>query len=95
MEIPQFGRAFFSSDDVASRIGGGALGGKGEGLVRIFGALRDRFGKTPVRDVDVGIPRMAVLATDVFDRFVAGLSLLRKEPLVQASGLVQPGPASF
>jgi hypothetical protein len=70
MEIPHFGRAFFSSDDVASRIGGGALGGKAEGLVRIYGALRDRFGQTPVRDVDVGIPRMAVLATDVFDRFM-------------------------
>ena len=33
--------------------------------------------------------------TDVFDRFVAGLSLLRTEPLVQASGPEQPGPASF
>lgn len=71
MEIPPFGRAFYSSDDLASRIGGGALGGKAEGLVRIYETLREHFGRQPVQDVDVEIPRMAVLATDVFDRFMA------------------------
>ncbi|HSW29803.1 MAG TPA: PEP/pyruvate-binding domain-containing protein [Longimicrobiales bacterium] len=70
MEIPRFGRVFFASDDLASRIGGGSLGGKAEGLVRIHEALQARFGRSPVRDVDVAIPRMVVLATDAFDRFM-------------------------
>ena len=45
MEIPRFGREFFSSSEVASRIGGGALGGKAEGLVRIRDALAERFAR--------------------------------------------------
>jgi hypothetical protein len=70
VEIPPFRREFFSSDEVASRIGAGALGGKAEGLVRIRDAVMDRFAQRPVRDVAVGIPRMVVLATDAFDRFM-------------------------
>ncbi|NJD18897.1 MAG: hypothetical protein FIA95_06390 [Gemmatimonadetes bacterium] len=70
MEIPRFARVFFASDDVASRIGGGALGGKAEGLVRIHEALKAHFGRSPVPDVDVDIPRMVVLATDAFARFM-------------------------
>ena len=70
MEIPPFGRVFFASDDLASRIAGGSLGGKAEGLVRIHEALQAHFGRSPVRDVDVAIPRMVVLATDAFDRFM-------------------------
>lgn len=91
MEIPPFGRAFFTSDDIASRIGGGALGGKAEGLIRIWGAVQERFERQPVADVDVGIPRMVVLATDVFDRFMSrgdlygpALSDLPDERLAQA-----------
>lgn len=70
MEIPPFGRAFFVSRDLASRIGGGALGGKAEGLLRIHAALETHFNERPVRDVDVAIPRMTVVATDVFDAFM-------------------------
>ncbi|HKJ01333.1 MAG TPA: PEP/pyruvate-binding domain-containing protein [Longimicrobiales bacterium] len=71
MGIPSFSREFFSSSEVASRIGAGELGGKAEGLVRIRDALAKRFDERPVRDVDVTIPRMVVLATDAFDRFMA------------------------
>ncbi|MDP2956283.1 MAG: PEP/pyruvate-binding domain-containing protein [Longimicrobiales bacterium] len=70
MEIPRFGRDFFSSGEVASRIGGGALGGKAEGLVRIRDALTERFARRPLRDAEVAIPRMAVVATDAFDRLM-------------------------
>lgn len=70
MEIPRFNREFFASDALASRIGGGALGGKAEGLVRIHGALSDHFARRPVRDVGVAIPRMTVVATDAFDAFM-------------------------
>lgn len=71
MEIPRFGRDFFASGDLASRIGTGALGGKAEGLLRIHGALMDHLGRRPIGDVDVSIPRMTVMATDVFDVFMA------------------------
>ena len=70
MEISRFGRDFFSSNEVASRIGGGALGGKAEGLVRIRDALAERFARRPLRDAEVAIPRMVVMATDAFDRFM-------------------------
>lgn len=71
MGIPSFSREFFLSSELASRIGAGALGGKAEGLVRIREALSRRFAERPVRDVEVTIPRMVVLATDAFDRFMA------------------------
>lgn len=70
MAIPHFGRAFFSSSDVASRIGEGALGGKAEGLIRIRDTLARRFSARPIRDVEVTIPRMVILATDAFDGFM-------------------------
>lgn len=69
-DVPSFGRGFFTSDELASRIGGGALGGKAEGLVRMGSRLDAHFGAHPVDDVEVSIPRMSVLATDVFDRFM-------------------------
>ena len=51
-------------------MGGGALGGKAEGLVRVRDALAGRFAGGLIRDVEVSIPRMAVVATDSFDRFM-------------------------
>jgi hypothetical protein len=69
--VPAFGRAFFGSDDLASRIGGGALGGKAEGLLRVHDALTAHFADRPVPNADVAIPRMTVLATDGFDHFMA------------------------
>jgi Pyruvate phosphate dikinase, AMP/ATP-binding domain len=70
-EVTRFARGFFSSTDVASRIGGGALGGKAEGLVGVRDALSAVFTPRPPGDVSVSIPRMTVLATDAFDRFMA------------------------
>jgi hypothetical protein len=68
--VPSFARRFFTSEKIASRIGGGALGGKAEGLLRISSALASHFGERPVRGVEVTIPRMVVLATDAFDAFM-------------------------
>ena len=70
MEIPRFGREFFSSDDVVSRVGDGPLGGKAEGLVRVREALAGRFPSGRLPEADVSIPRMAVVATDSFDHFM-------------------------
>lgn len=70
MVIPRFGRDFFSSDALASRIGEGELGGKAEGLLRIQHSVEEHFAGRPGSDVDVDIPRMVVLATDVFQAFM-------------------------
>src|SRR5680860_998821 len=67
--VPAFDRHFFRSDAVFSRIGDGSLGGKAEGLVRIRTALEERAGGA-IDGIEVGIPRVVVLATDVYDAFV-------------------------
>jgi hypothetical protein len=67
--VPGFDRHFFRSEEVFSRIGGGSLGGKAEGLIRI----RDRLYREIAGHVDgieVAIPRVVVLATDPFDAFM-------------------------
>jgi hypothetical protein len=68
--IPRFGRDFLGSGERFSRIGGGALGGKAEGLV--FMERHLAAGPRPEEDpgIEVGIPRMAVIATDMFDAFL-------------------------
>jgi pyruvate phosphate dikinase-like enzyme len=68
--VPRFDRNFLGSGERFSRIGGGALGGKAEGLI-----FMERFLAEAPRDgnataIEVGIPRMAVIATDLFDAFV-------------------------
>lgn len=69
--IPTFGRGFFTSAQLASLIGEGALGGKAEGLVCIHRDLSAHFSAKAIPDVKVSIPRMAVVGTDVFDVFMA------------------------
>ena len=69
-QVPSFDRRFFRSAAVFSRIGGGGLGGKAEGLVRAHELLHagslDR-----VDGIEVEIPRVVVLATDAFELFMA------------------------
>jgi len=65
-----FDRKFFASDEVITAIGSGSIGGKASGLAFIKDMLADRsddIGKDKIR---VGIPRLAVLATDAFDEFM-------------------------
>ncbi len=68
-EVPSFDRHFFRSDAVFSRIGDGSLGGKAEGLIRIHDALIDQL-DSRVDGIEVVIPRVVVVATDAFDRFM-------------------------
>ncbi len=68
--IPAFDRSFFESEEVASRIGDGALGGKAEGLLSMKSALEKAFPGGMSGSVQVGIPRLTVLATDAFDAFM-------------------------
>ncbi len=65
-----FNRNFFDSDEVITCIGSGSIGGKASGLAFIKDILVSRFGEHPIPGISVGIPRLVVLATDVFDRFI-------------------------
>jgi hypothetical protein len=60
-----------------SRIGDGALGGKGRGLAFIDSFLKRNklFKKYP--DVNISIPRTVVISTEVFDEFIETHKLIR------------------
>lgn len=68
--IPLFDRSFFGSDEVISRIGEGSLGGKAQGLAFASRMLASGAPGTFPQGISVGVPRLVVLATDVFDAFM-------------------------
>jgi hypothetical protein len=53
-----------------TRLGSGEVGGKAAGLVGIRQSLESRFPEGRVGGLRVEIPRMTVLATDLFEQFV-------------------------
>nr|MBN2276193.1 hypothetical protein [candidate division Zixibacteria bacterium] len=69
-KIKPFSRDFFGSDEVLTRIGTGAIGGKASGLAFIKDFLADKFDHRAFNQITINIPRLAVLATDVFDSFM-------------------------
>jgi len=69
--IPRFDRAFFTSERTFTRIGEGELGGKTEGLFSIKETLESIRDDGSFGPIEVAIPRLTVLATDVFDDFMA------------------------
>ena len=68
--IPRFDRAFFSSENTFTRIGDGKLGGKTEGLLSIRDTLEEIQTDGAFGPIRIAIPRLTVLATDVFDAFM-------------------------
>lgn len=74
-KLPRFDRNFFGSEEVLSYIGSGHIGGKASGLAFIKNFLTEHFQGQPFSGVTVGIPRLAVIATDVFDNFMKQNSL--------------------
>jgi hypothetical protein len=68
--VPPFSRSFFQSEARIARIGDGSIGGKAQGLASIDAVLSDRFGSEPQPGLRVTIPRLVVLATSVFDKFM-------------------------
>lgn len=68
--LAPFHRDFFGSDEVVSYLGEGALGGKATGLAFIKDVLAAHLGEHPFRGVEVTIPRMVVLTTEVYERFL-------------------------
>jgi hypothetical protein len=69
-ELPGFDRRFLESKEAVTRIGTGALGGKAQGLLAARDVLAARFTRTRAAKLSIGVPRLAVLATGVFDAFV-------------------------
>ncbi len=70
-----FDEDFFSSDKNIAYIGTGSIGGKASGLAYIESTIKERFGGNIYENINVGIPRMIVIATDYFDRFIADNNL--------------------
>jgi CheY-like chemotaxis protein len=74
--VVDFDPATFDPSNTYARIGGGSLGGKGRGLAFVNTMvhtylLHDRF-----EAVDVSVPPMVILGTEVFERFIRENELL-------------------
>ena len=70
-EHSQFDRKFFSSENRVSYIGTGSIGGKAHGLELIDKILNsEEFEQKIFPQIDVNIPVLTVLRTDVFDKFM-------------------------
>jgi len=70
-ELPPFSRRFFEAAETFTRIGGGALGGKAEGLRRAREVLAGRPAALRFQRLDIAVPTLTVLATDAFGAFVS------------------------
>jgi hypothetical protein len=70
-DLPPFDRNFWDGTFRFTRIGTGSLGGKASGLAFIKDALAKDFDFSRFPDFEVDVPTMAVIATDLFDAFIA------------------------
>ena len=69
-EVPRFGRKFFDSSCTVTRIGDGALGGKAASLHLVDTSILTRLDPAIHAGCSVAVPRMTVVATEVFDAFM-------------------------
>jgi hypothetical protein len=74
--IADFSSATFEGKSGFARIGSGSLGGKGRGLAFVHALLEDYEIGERFPSVEISVPPTAVLATDVFDRFMADNDLV-------------------
>jgi hypothetical protein len=68
--VAQFDRDFFDPEQRYQTIGTGALGGKAAGLATAHRILSTAFDQSAFRRIEVSIPSLTVLRTDVFADFV-------------------------
>ena len=68
--MARFDRAFFDPRQRFKHIGTGKLGGKALGLAFAHSALASSFDHARFPGIEVGIPSLTVLRTDVFDAFI-------------------------
>ncbi len=69
--LPGFGRDFFGGQEALTRIGGGGIGGKASGLDRVRREVLAGLEPGDFGGVEVAVPTLTVLGTDVFDAFLA------------------------
>ncbi len=66
----RFDRNFFNSSNEFMWIGEGSFGGKASGLGFIKKIIDDEIGKSKFPEINICIPRMVVVRTDIFDKFM-------------------------
>ncbi len=76
--VAEFASDSFDTDQSFTRIGSGSLGGKGRGLAFFHSLINAYEIERHVPDTRIFIPPSAVLATDVFDRFMEESRLLAR-----------------
>lgn len=69
-DISSFDEDFFESDIPISFIGTGSLGGKAKGLAFINETLNSEINPSDYPGIEICIPKMAVILSDVFDSFM-------------------------
>ncbi|MHC4141800.1 MAG: PEP/pyruvate-binding domain-containing protein, partial [Planctomycetota bacterium] len=69
-EIPRFDRKFFESGEPLLRIGTGEIGGKAHGLAVARELLDAAFRGDDGADIEVTIPQLTVITTEVFETFL-------------------------
>lgn len=68
--IPRFSRGAWMSGEIVTRIGGGGIGGKAAGLWLLKEELLSQIDPLGFPGMEITVPRMVVLGTDVFDSFM-------------------------
>lgn len=69
-DLSKFDRKFFDSEKRITQIGKGSLGGKAQGLVFINDILKTSFNPQDFPQIEISVPVMTVICTDVFDTFM-------------------------
>ena len=68
--LPRFDRRFFEGVETFTAIGSGALGGKASGLRAAREVLESRPGALRFESMEISVPTLTVIGTDVFDWFL-------------------------
>ncbi len=68
--VERFTRDFYRSRSIISKIGEGGIGGKATGLVTIHDILHAKYPGGTYDAIDLSIPKMVVIATDIFEQFI-------------------------
>jgi hypothetical protein len=68
--VASFDRHFFTGKEKFTAIGRGDLGGKAHGLAMMRDILKGRLGERHLPKIEVNIPTLTVITTEMFDRFV-------------------------
>ncbi len=69
-DVPRFDRHFFDGRERVTAIGSGACGGKAAGLLFMRDVLARAFEASRFPTVDISIPTLTVITTELFDRFM-------------------------